>query len=134
MRNTQPPRKPLSDLEHRVMRFLWSRESATAEQVRDALASHKPLKDSTVRTVLRRLEEKGYACHGVEGRTYVYRGLEKPENVALSAVRQIIDRFCGGSAEALVAGMVENESLGGEELEQLARKLRASRGRKEPAK
>jgi BlaI family transcriptional regulator, penicillinase repressor len=123
MFNTQQPRKALSELEHLVMEFLWSQESATADDVREALGSSRVLKDSTVRTVLRRLESKGYAAHRVEGRTFLYRGLERPQNVAVRAVRQIIDKFCGGSVEELLVGMVENELLDRQELQELAKKI-----------
>jgi predicted transcriptional regulator len=105
------------------MEFLWSRESATADEVREALRARRALKDSTVRTILRRLEQKGYVNHQVEGRTYVYRGLERPQNVAVRAVRQIIDKFCGGSVEELLVGMVENEVLDRRELQELARRI-----------
>ena len=66
------------------------------------------MKDATVRTILRRLEEKGYVTHRVEGRTYIYRGLERPEKAAVSAIRQLLDRFCGGSVEQLLVGMVRS--------------------------
>lgn len=74
----KPPRKALSALEHQVMEILWALGTANSEQVRNALASKHPLKDSTVRTVLRRLQEKGYVKHQVEGRTFIYSGVEKP--------------------------------------------------------
>ncbi len=131
MRNTQKPRKPLSQLEHLVMQFLWARETATADEVREALAPQRELKDSTIRTVLRRLEEKGYVRHRTDGRTFLYRGLTRPENVAVSAVRQIIDRFCGGSVEALLTGMVRNEVVDASELAELARRLECPKQQKE---
>jgi predicted transcriptional regulator len=81
------------------------------------------MKDSTIRTVLRRLEEKQYVTHEVEGRTFIYRALDRRQNVAVRAVRNIIDRFCGGSAEELVVGMVDNEVLDQRQLERLARKI-----------
>lgn len=133
MFNTPHPRKGLSELEHLVMEFLWSRESATADDVRSALGANRVLKDSTVRTVLRRLESKGYVSHRTVGRTFLYRGLERPQNVAVRAVRQIIDRFCGGSVEELLVGMVENEILDRQELQELAKKigrLKAQKGGK----
>jgi predicted transcriptional regulator len=110
MPSAKSPRKPLSDLEHLVMDVIWKRSSATAEDVREALASRHPMKDSTARTVLKRLEEKGYLEHRVEGRTNIYRGLTAPQNVAVRAVRQIIDRFCGGSIEQLLVGMAGKET------------------------
>ena len=117
------PRKPLSELEHQVMEILWGRGSGTAEQIREALALRHVLKDSTVRTVLKRLQEKGYVRHKVEGKAFVYSGIEKPRNVAVRAVRQILDRFCDGSLEQLLVGMVENEVVDRAELRELAKKL-----------
>ena len=105
------------------MEILWARGPANSEQVRQALASRRPLKDSTVRTILRRLQEKGYVRHKVEGRTYIYTGVEQPRNLAMRAVRQIIDRFCNGSVEQLLVGMVEGEMLDSRELKQLAQKI-----------
>ena len=124
MLNSSKPRRPLSELEHLIMDFLWSSGAATAEQVREALRPRRVLKDSTVRTLLRRLEEKGYVKHRVDGRTYVYSGADAPQNVAVRAVRQIIERFCGGSAERLLVGMVDDQVIAREELERLARRLR----------
>ena len=64
-----------------------------------------------MRTVLRRLEAKGYVTHSVDGRTFLYRAVHPPVSVATRAVRQLIDRFCGGSAEALVVGLVNDDVL-----------------------
>jgi predicted transcriptional regulator len=116
-------KKSLSNLEHLVMDVLWERGAATAEDVRTALAKRHFMKESTVRTVLSRLEDKGYARHRVEGRTNVYSGIEQPSNVAAKAVRQIIDRLCNGSVEQLLVGMVENEVIDGQDLANLARKI-----------
>lgn len=119
----KPVPKALSELEHVVMDFLWSRGPSSSEQVREGLARQRPMKDATVRTILRRLEEKGYAAHRVEGRSYIYEGSERRPNVAARAVRQIIDRLCGGSVEQLLVGMVEHEVIDRRELESLARKI-----------
>ena len=131
MSTTKSPRKPLSELEHLVMNVIWKRSSATSEDVREALAARHPMKESTARTVLKRLEDKGYLAHRVEGRTNVYRGLTAPQNVAVRAVRQIIDRFCGGSIEQLLVGMVNDEVLNEQELQRLAKKIARLRTRKE---
>ena len=57
----------LGDLEREVMQLVWEHAPVTAEAVRERL--ERPLKESTVRTVLRRREDKGYVTHTVEGRT-----------------------------------------------------------------
>jgi BlaI family penicillinase repressor len=115
--------KNLGELEQLVMDYVWASGPCTAEACREALAGVRAMKESTIRTVLRRIEEKGYVTHTVEGRTFIYRAAERRENVAVRAVKNIIDRFCGGSAEALVLGMVDNEVLDGKQLEMLVRKV-----------
>ena len=105
------------------MDYVWSSGEATAEACREALADTWPMKESTVRTVLRRLEAKGYVTHDVDGRTFIYKTARERVSVATSAVRQLIDRFCGGSAEALVVGMVNDDVLDPRELERIARRI-----------
>ncbi len=124
MTNTYKKRpKGLGEVEQMVMDFVWTHGPCTAESCREALAATRPMKDSTVRTVLRRLEQKGFVAHAVEGRTFVYRAAEARQNVAVRAVKSIIDRFCGGSAEELVLGMVNSAVIDRSQLERLARKV-----------
>lgn len=114
---------PLSALESKVMQVVWDGETATAEQVRTELEKTQSIKDSTVRTILRRLEEKGYLQHTTEGRTYVYSPTVASRNVAVDAVRGIINRFCHGSVEDLLVGMVDDEIVSPEKLRQLAQRI-----------
>lgn len=128
---TRREKPALSRLENAAMRVLWERRTATAEEVRTALSAEQPLKDSTVRTILRRLESKGYARHEAEGRTYVYSPRIDPRRVAADAVRGIIDRFCEGSVEDLLVGMVDGELVSPQKLKQLADRIgRAEAGQK----
>src|SRR5277367_4275992 len=124
MPNTYKKRpKGLGEVEQMVMDFVWTHGPCTAESCREALAATRPMKDSTVRTILRRLEQKGFVAHAVEGRTFVYRAVEARQNVAVRAVKSIIDRFCGGSAEELVVGMVNSAVIDRDLLDRLARKV-----------
>lgn len=118
--NTQPGHDPveLGALERDLLSIIWRLGSATADQVREEL--DRPLKDSTVRTVLRRLEEKGYLAHSVENRTFLYRPAESRQRVASRAVKRIVDWFCEGSVEALLVGMVDSKVLDRAELQRLA--------------
>src|SRR3954463_3276880 len=115
----------LSELETKVINVLWRRGPSTVDDVARALPGRRKLKDSTVRTILARMEKKGFVAHDAEGRTNVYRALLEPQSVAMSGVRNIIDRFLGGSVEALLAGIVKDEMVDGEELDALIRKVRA---------
>jgi predicted transcriptional regulator len=121
--NTVPGHDPveLGELERDILSIVWRSGTVTAEQAREDL--DRPLKDSTVRTVLRRLEEKGYLTHAVENRTFVYRPAESRQRVAGRAVRRIVDWFCEGSVEALLVGMVDSKVLDRTELQCLAERL-----------
>jgi predicted transcriptional regulator len=114
----------LSGLENAVMQVVWSKNRVTADEVRLALPKRQGLKDSTVRTVLRRLEAKGFVEHDVEGRTYVYRPRMEPHNVATQQVRGIIDRFCRGSVENLLVGMVDDNLITPDKLRELAEQIK----------
>lgn len=129
MFNTKNRRKPLTPLEQIVIDCVWAHPGCTAEIVREGIAAQRPLKDSTVRTVLRNLEEKGYVTHQLSGRTFVYRARATRRNAAVEGVQQLIDRFCGGSVEELLVGMVDNQVLKPRQLKQLADKIAARRER-----
>ena len=120
---THREKSRLSPLETKVMNVVWERGAATADDVRTALVRSQPMKDSTVRTILRRLEEKGYVEHSVEGHTFRYTPKVDPQNVASNAVRGIIERFCDGSVENLLVGMVDSELVSAEKLKGLAEKI-----------
>jgi BlaI family penicillinase repressor len=121
----------MGQVEQLVMDYVWTHGPSTAEACREALAASRPMKDSTIRTVLRRLEEKGYLTHQTEGRTFIYKASDARQNVAVRAVKGIIDRFCGGSAEQLLLGMVDNAVLNRRQLERLARKIAAKEEEKQ---
>jgi BlaI family penicillinase repressor len=123
-------RKTISPLEQLLMDYIWTHPAATAEMCREGVAKERVLKDSTVRTILRNLEEKGYVTHSVEGRTFVYRAVDTRRNVAVEAARQLIDRFCGGSVEELLVGLVDNQVLEPGELQRLADEIAARKEKK----
>jgi len=121
--NTDSAHDPveLGELERDILTIVWRLGNITAEQVRETL--DRPLKDSTIRTVLRRLEEKGYLAHDTENRTFIYRPAESRQKVAGRAVKRIVDWFCDGSVEALLVGMVDSKVLDRAELQRLAERI-----------
>ncbi|MEO2014960.1 MAG: BlaI/MecI/CopY family transcriptional regulator [Fuerstiella sp.] len=134
MKKKQQKKPALSPLENAMMQVLWSRPQLTAEDVRLALVGRHELKDSTVRTVLRRLEEKGFVEHDLNGRTYVYRPTVAQQNVASDAVRGIIDRFCSGSVENLLVGLVDDKMITPEKLRELADQIATAEAKQKTAK
>ena len=122
-------KSPLTDLENEVMRVVWESGPCSVEAVYDVVSRKRDLKETTVRTLLRRLEQKGYLRHQSEGRAYLYRATEPSRSLAARAVRQIIDRFCQGSVEELVTGMIDARVLTKDEMSRLEEFVRGQRKR-----
>jgi BlaI family penicillinase repressor len=116
----------LGDLERAVLNLVWKHGPITADGVQKML--ERPLKESTVRTVLRRLEDKGYLSHTVDNRTFVYKATEERSKAAARAVKRIVDRFCNGSVEEVLVGMVDAHIVDRRELQRLADKIAKARG------
>ena len=106
----------LSTRRSQIMQILYELGAATAEQVREAIPEN--VHDSTVRTLLRQLEENGLVTHEERGRVFVYSPAVKRENLQGTVLRGVLNRFFGGSAEALVQRLLSDEHL---TIEQLAR-------------
>jgi predicted transcriptional regulator len=113
-------------LEREVLRLVWRLGPVTAETIRGEL--ERPLKESTVRTVLRRLEDKGHLTHTVVGRTFVFRAAEARGSAAAKAVKRIADWFCEGSVEEVVAGLVDAKILDKADLTRIAEKIAKAKG------
>jgi BlaI family penicillinase repressor len=111
----------LGELEGEVMQLVWSGGEVTVDKIR-LLLDRKP-KESTVRTVLRRLEEKGYVTHTTSGRTFVFRAVASRQDVATRAVKHIVDWFCNGSLEEVLVGMADARMLDLRTLQRLARRI-----------
>ncbi len=124
--------KDHGDLELAVMQLIWTQGEMTAEAVRESLG--RPLKESTIRTVLRRLEEKGFLTHEVEARTFIYRAAEARGKVAAKAVKRIVDWFCNGSVEEVLVGMVDSKMLDQKQLDALSKKIEKARAEKTAGK
>lgn len=117
--------------EAQLLDALWNLGPATAEQIRAALPDGPH--DSTVRTLLRVLEGKGYVKHDVRGKSYVYRAAVPRNKAQRTAVRKFVSRLFGGSAEDLVLRLLENEQITPEQLERL-RKNRLSQSESTPSR
>ena len=107
------------------MQAVWASGPCTVEAVHQVVSRQRDLKEVTIRTVLRRLEQKGYVGHVVDGRAYIYRAVDAPRSLAARAVRHVLDRFCHGSVDELVSGLVEANVLSDAELETLEASVRA---------
>src|SRR3989442_15365024 len=112
------------------MSVLWDTGSATVAEVRDQLTDD--LAYTTVLTVLRTLEQKGYVGHTGEGRAHRYRPLVKRAAAGRSALRRLVDKGFDGSPELLMTQLVSDKNLSDEELRPLRKRLGDRLGAEKP--
>jgi BlaI family penicillinase repressor len=113
----------LTEREAQIMDVVWRLGEATADQVREALPGGPH--DSTVRTLLRVMETKGYLKHEARGKAYIYRAAVARQKAQRLALRNVITRFFAGSAEDLVLRLIEDEHLSSAQLEELRRSAKS---------
>jgi len=113
-----------TDRELDVMSVLWDVGPATVAEVRERIADD--LAYTTVLTILRTLEQKGYVSHTEDGRAHRYKPLVKREVAGRTALRRLVDKVFDGSPELLLTQLVSDKNLSDEELRRL-RKLLAGR-------
>jgi BlaI family penicillinase repressor len=110
------------------MHLIWCHGPITSEFVRERLS--RGLKESTVRSVLQRLEDKGYVRHTLDGRTYIYNALESRGRIAAKAIKCIADRYCDGSLAEVWTGVIDAGMLDPLLLRTLANRLSKAKATK----
>jgi BlaI family transcriptional regulator, penicillinase repressor len=116
--------RSLGDRELDVMGVLWELGSGTVADVRERLPDD--LAYTTVLTILRNLEEKGFVTHETEGRAHRYAPLVARESARRSALARLVDKLFQGSPEELVAHLVDDRAVSAEELQKLQQRLAAA--------
>src|SRR5262245_3656599 len=123
MTSRHSQKRPPTELQQAILDFIWENGPVTSEEVREGIRTRHPLKDPSMRTLLRRLEQRGYISHRVEGKVFKYRAKVHSRSVAARVVQHIIQRFCAGSAEQFLLGLVDENVLSSEEIQRLAKKI-----------
>lgn len=116
----------LSPAELQVMEIVWERGEVTAREARAALP--RAVARNTVRTLLERMEEKGWVTHREVGRTYLYRAARPRAESIGRKVRDVVETVCGGSPEALVAALLDYRGLRPGELQRIRTMLDEAQG------
>ena len=123
--STMVPGETLSRRERQILDILYAKGSATAADVREALPD--PPSYSSVRALLRILEEKGHARHESRGTRYLYQPLVPRESARNSALTRIVKTFFEGSAAQAAAALVDSGSLSEDELTRLSALIERTR-------
>jgi BlaI family penicillinase repressor len=131
MAKKRPDLPELSPAQGEIMDIVWERGEVSASEVRQALSRNRKVARNTVRTLLERMEEKGWLKHRAQGRTFLYAAVQLRQDSIGQKVREIVETVCGGSAETLVTALLDYRGLDPGELKrirQLLDQARATRG------
>lgn len=99
----------LTEAELEMMDIVWQQGQATAQSIQEVFCSAQRPANSTIRTILRILERKGYLTHHVEEKTYVYRPAIDQEDASRQMIRHLADRISGGCVRGLLEQILELE-------------------------
>ena len=114
----------LGRLEAQIMNVVWKRGSATVHEVKDTLGRGRKPAYSTILTMMRKLEAKGFLEHGVQDRKYVYRAAIDQQRVRRSVIHDLVERLFEGSPALLVSSLLEQEGVSDEEMAEIRKLMR----------
>jgi predicted transcriptional regulator len=111
----------LTDLQLAIVRILWERGESTVLEVQDGLAPERQLAQTTVATILSRLEKRGIVAHEPRGRLFVYRALVSEPQVRRSMVSELTDLLFDGSPAALISHLLSEKEIDSDDLDDVKR-------------
>jgi len=103
------------------MKLVWERESATVRDVYEALLGRRRIAYTTVMTMMKILETKGYLKKRRQERAFLYRPAHPKNQVIAGMIREFIDRVFNGSAEPLLVHLVKSSRIREKDLEKILR-------------
>lgn len=102
-----------------ILHHVWELGEATVAQVQERILKKRKVAYTTVMTIMKNLNDKGYLKYRKDGVTYVYSARKKPEDVQSSLVSGLLDKVFKGSGSALVQALVKAENLSDKELKEI---------------
>jgi predicted transcriptional regulator len=119
----------LTPLELKIMHVLWKSGPASVNGVRESLAPKDELAYNTVQTMLNVLCRKGRVRRQLKDRAYIYKAASEKEAVLRHAVKDLVERMFGGSAEELVMSLIKTRQVDAKKIAELSRRLAAEERR-----
>lgn len=134
MATKRPTLPDLSQSQREIMEIVWDRGEVSAIEVRDILSKKRDLAKNTVRTLLDRMEEKGWLKHREDGRTYLYSAAQPREASIGQKVLEVVEHVCGGSPEELMTALLDYRGLTPQELKRIRTMLDEAKATRPPQK
>jgi len=126
-----PNATTLTDLQYDIMRALWARDECTVLDVQAALLPNRPLAQTTVATLLARLEKRGAVAHKVDGRQFIYRALVTEPDVRRSMVAQLTDLLFDGRPTDLISHLLSTRDVANGDLTEVKRLVQEAEERQD---
>ncbi len=124
----------LSTAQQEIMEIIWEQGELSVAEIQQTLSRRRKVARNTVRTLVERMEEKGWLLHRTIGRTFLYTAAI-PKTVSVGQkIAEVVDKVCGGSAESMVAALLNYRGLDAKELKSIRQMLddAQSSGREQP--
>jgi BlaI family transcriptional regulator, penicillinase repressor len=128
----RPALPGLSQAQREIIEIVWDCGEVSAIEVRDILSKKRDLAKNTVRTLLDRMEEKGWLKHREDGRTYLYSAAQPREASIGQKVLEVVEHVCGGSPEELVTALLDYRGLSPQELKRIRTMLDEAKATRPP--
>ena len=125
----RPRASVLTGQELEIMKVVWGREQVTVRDVYETILERRKVAYTTVLTMLRILEEKGYLTKTASEKAHVYTAAEAKERVVGGMVSEFLQRVFDGAAKPLLLHLVENREVSAKEMEEIAAILKKGRKR-----
>ncbi|HTM02870.1 MAG TPA: BlaI/MecI/CopY family transcriptional regulator [Vicinamibacterales bacterium] len=105
------PHPTLTPQELAIMKVVWRKEEVTVRDVHDALSEQRPIAYTTVMTLMRILQEKGYLTRATQEKAHIYRPAKPRQQVIGGMVRDFLDRVFDGASDALLVHLARDNKL-----------------------
>jgi BlaI family transcriptional regulator, penicillinase repressor len=123
----------ITDRQYAILRILWAEGPLTVRELTAHLPGGEAQPYTTVLGMVQNMEKAGLVTHSKEGAAHRYRAAVGEQETTRKLVKDFVNRFFRGSAEALVAGLVDAEALSPEDLRELEAKLAEAQPESEPS-
>ena len=110
---------PLGESEMEILHHVWDLGEATVAQVQEKILEERKVAYTTVMTIMKNLNDKGYLKYRKEGVTFVYSAAQEPESVQFNLINKMVDKVFKGSTAALVQTLVKSENISEDELKEI---------------
>ena len=122
----RPKHNTLTPQELEMMKLVWQRGAVTVRDVYEALLERRKIAYTTVMTMMKILETKGYLKKRRQERAFLYRPAQPQNQIIGGMIREFVDRVFNGSAESLLVHLVKSRHLRDKDLQRIVRMVEES--------